>query len=196
MSPPPPGDGSGGRSRRFDGHFAPAGTNGAVRNNELREALELRDLPLDAADSGGVRAVVDGLLQIDAVLLFLVRAHLTGKAENAILKLGEGVRDLAVRLVLASPVGDLHVLLRDGLGLVELIAGDVGVVSALLARHARGETGDSGSYHAVSAETAEEIAETAVEQPSRRTGDAETEGRPARSFGCVFHDDSSLKISP
>ena len=173
MSPPPPGDVSGarGRGRRFDGHFAPARAAGAVRDNELREALELRDLPLDAADSGGVRAVVDGLLQIQSGLLFLVRAHLAGKAENAALKLGVGVRDLAVRLVLSAPVGDLHVLLRDGLGLVELIAGNVGVVAALLARHARGETGDSGSYHAVTAETAEEIAETAVEQPTGRTCD-------------------------
>ena len=79
---------------------------------------------------------------------------------------------------------------------MEIVAGDVGVVAALLARHARGETGDGGSYHAVTAETAEEIAETAVEQPTGRTGDAETEGGPARSFACVFHDDSSLKFSP
>jgi len=40
-----------------------------------------------------------------------------------------------------------------------------------MARHARGKTGDGGSYHAVTAETAEEIAETAVEQPAGSTCD-------------------------
>lgn len=46
------------------------------------------------------------------------------------------------------------------------------------------------------APAAENVAETAVEQPAGGACKAKTKRRIRCSLGCVFHDDSSVKYSP